>query len=185
MHLLSLRPDQEVLCCIYTRGLISPSVCYLVDGSVSKWSQGSRLVETAGLPMGSHFSSASSSLSLIQPQVSVHWMGVQYLSLTLSAACWASPKAAMLGSCLYAHHNIINNVRPWTPTPWAGSQFGWITEPPTPLALLYFCSFSCFRQFWIRVFDCGMATPSRHSMPCLPSGDGLYKFPLPTVGLLT
>ena len=45
---------------------------------MSERSRGSRLVETAGLPMGSPFS-ASSSLSLIHPQGSpslVQWLGV-------------------------------------------------------------------------------------------------------------
>jgi hypothetical protein len=32
------------------------------------------------------------------------------------------------------------------------------------------------------VFNCEMATSSLYLMPCLPAGDGLYKFPLPTVG---
>jgi hypothetical protein len=61
------------------RALISPSVRCLVGGSVSERSQGSRLVETAGLPMGSFSSLASSSFSLIQQQgslISVHWLGV-------------------------------------------------------------------------------------------------------------
>jgi hypothetical protein len=35
------------------------------------------------------------------------------------------------------------------------------------------------------VFYCGMATPSFHLMPCLSTGGGLYKFPLPTVGHFT
>jgi hypothetical protein len=42
-------------------------------------SWGSRLIETVGPPTGSLSSSASSSLSLIQPQGSaafVHWLGV-------------------------------------------------------------------------------------------------------------
>jgi hypothetical protein len=47
---------------------------------MSEKSQGSRLVETDGLPMGlPSLSSASSSLSLIQPQGSlttVQWLGV-------------------------------------------------------------------------------------------------------------
>jgi hypothetical protein len=45
---------------------------------VSERSQESRLIETAGPPIGSPFSSASSSFSLIQPQgspASVHWLG--------------------------------------------------------------------------------------------------------------
>ena len=46
---------------------------------MSDKSQGSRSVETVGLPMGPPSSSASSSFSPIQPQgslVSVHWLGI-------------------------------------------------------------------------------------------------------------
>ena len=65
MNFLSFRPDQTVLCCICVTGLVSADVCYLVGGSVSEKSLGSRIVETAGLPMESLSSSASSSLYLI------------------------------------------------------------------------------------------------------------------------
>jgi hypothetical protein len=41
---------------------MSAGVCCLVGGSESERSQWSKLVETAGLPIGSPFSSASSSL---------------------------------------------------------------------------------------------------------------------------
>jgi hypothetical protein len=44
--------DPEVLCCICVKGLISASICYLVGGTVSERSQGSRLVKTASLPVG-------------------------------------------------------------------------------------------------------------------------------------
>ena len=73
MHLLSLSPDQAVLCCICDRGLISAVLCCLVGGLVSERSWGSRLVEIADHSIGSFFS-ASSSLSLIQPQGSVGWV---------------------------------------------------------------------------------------------------------------
>ena len=46
--------------------------------SVSERSQGSTLVKTAGLPIGSPFSSSSSSFSRIPPHgslASVHWLG--------------------------------------------------------------------------------------------------------------
>jgi hypothetical protein len=69
--LLSLRPDQAVLCCICVRGLISAGVCCLVGGSVSERSWGSRLVEAASLSIWSPSSSASSGFSLIQPQGSL------------------------------------------------------------------------------------------------------------------
>ena len=61
----------------------------------------SRLVETAGLPLGSPSSSPSSTLSLIQPQwspVSVHGLGVSICILFLSAACWAFQRTIMIGS---------------------------------------------------------------------------------------
>jgi hypothetical protein len=57
-------------------GLILAGVCCLVGCSVSKRAQGSRLVETAGLLIGSSSFSTSSSFSLIQPQespLSVYW----------------------------------------------------------------------------------------------------------------
>jgi hypothetical protein len=56
----------------------------LVGGSVSERFHRSGLVETAGLPMESPCFSASSSLSLIQPQVnSEQWLGVSiYICLT-------------------------------------------------------------------------------------------------------
>ena len=72
------------------------------------------IVVTADLPMGSPSSSASSSLSQIQPQVcmaSVHWLGVS-ICIWLSGTCWASPRAEMLGSSLEAHYGINNSVRP-------------------------------------------------------------------------
>ena len=105
MHLLSMGPDQTVLCCICGGGLISAAVCHLVGDSVSERSQGSRLVETAALPMGSPSSSASSSLSPIQPLGSLAsgfcpLVGFKYLYLSQQAACWASQRTAMLGSCL-------------------------------------------------------------------------------------
>ena len=45
---------------------------------------------------------------------------------------------------------------------WAGSQFGHVTEPPLPQALLHFCPCNSFRQeqLWVRGFGCGMGNPS-------------------------
>ena len=51
MHLLPMRPDKAVLCCVYVGGLRPAHVCCLVDCSVSERSQGSGLVEIAGFPM--------------------------------------------------------------------------------------------------------------------------------------
>jgi len=58
---------QAVLCCLCIRGFISTGVCCLVGDSVSERSQGSRSIETAGLPTGLPSSSASSSFSPISP----------------------------------------------------------------------------------------------------------------------
>ena len=65
---------------VYVSGGLGPaSACCLVGGHLSKISQGSSLVETAGLSMGLFSSSsASSSLSLVQPQRTltlVLWLG--------------------------------------------------------------------------------------------------------------
>jgi hypothetical protein len=73
VSVLSLRPDQAVLCCVCVGGLGPASVCCLVGGLVSERSQGSRLVEIAGLPMGS-----SHEVALLHEGslASVHWLGV-------------------------------------------------------------------------------------------------------------
>jgi hypothetical protein len=84
VHLL---PQSSDVICV--KGLKPASVWGLVGGSVSERSQSSRLIGTAGLPMGSPSSSASSSLSLIQLQgslTSFHWLGISiciYLSQLL------------------------------------------------------------------------------------------------------
>jgi hypothetical protein len=57
-----MNTDPEVLYCMSVEGLISAGVCCLFGGSMSERSQGSRLVETAGSPTESSFSSASFSL---------------------------------------------------------------------------------------------------------------------------
>jgi hypothetical protein len=62
VHVLLLRLDHAVLCSICVRDIISAGVSCLVCSSVSERSQGSRSVETAALPMGPPYSSASSSL---------------------------------------------------------------------------------------------------------------------------
>jgi hypothetical protein len=75
MHLHSLSQDQAVLCCICVLGSLSAGMCCLVVGSVSEQSQGSRLVETAHLPIGPPSFSAFSSFSLFQQKgsaASVH-----------------------------------------------------------------------------------------------------------------
>jgi hypothetical protein len=77
VHHLRMNTDPAVLYCICVGGLISAGVCCLVDGSVFERYGGSRLIETAS-PTVSHSTSASFSLSLIQPQgsaASVHWLG--------------------------------------------------------------------------------------------------------------
>jgi hypothetical protein len=68
------------------RGLESAHACCLVGGSVSEKSQGSGLVVTAGLPMGSRSSSASSRLSLILLQGSLTSVAVQRQKLIALSA---------------------------------------------------------------------------------------------------
>jgi hypothetical protein len=54
-------------------------MCCLDRGTVPERFRVSRIVDTAGLPIGSPSSSVSSSLSLIQPQgflTSVHWLSI-------------------------------------------------------------------------------------------------------------
>lgn len=102
-HLLSLRPDHAIICCICVCSFISPSVCCLVGSSVFERSWESRLVEAAGHHMGSSSSSASSSFSLtqlLQSLASVHWLGVSMCYLLLLDACCASWRAVLLAPCL-------------------------------------------------------------------------------------
>jgi hypothetical protein len=63
------RPSSSLLYVCW--GLAPASVHCLVGGSVFERSQGPRLVETTGLPMGSPSFSASSSFSLIQEKSSL------------------------------------------------------------------------------------------------------------------
>jgi hypothetical protein len=74
VSLLPIRLFQKVLCYICVEGYRPASICCMVGDSMSERSQGSRLVETAGLPMGLASSSPSSSLFLIQPQGSPAWI---------------------------------------------------------------------------------------------------------------
>ena len=69
-------------------------------------------------------------------------------------------------------------------------SLGWILDPLF-LSLFTIFVLACLldgekicqiKQFWTRVFDCWMATPSLLLIPCLSPGGGLYKFPLHTVG---
>jgi hypothetical protein len=85
----------------------------------------------------------------------------KYLHLILSAACWVFQRAVTIDPFLWAHHSLSNSIRPWD------LGLSWIpiwpvTRPPFPSALLHLCPYSSFRQkqLWVRVFDCGMATPS-------------------------
>ena len=54
-------------------------------------------------------------------------------------------------------------------SPSAVYQFGLVTGSPFAQSFLHFYSFISFRQreFWNTVFDCGMATPFFHLMPCM------------------
>ena len=62
------------------------------------------------------------------------------------------------------------------------------TFVPAVFDFLFFCFFVfvfvclCLRQkqFWVRVFDCGITIPSLHWMTCISTGGGLYDFPLST-----
>jgi hypothetical protein len=82
-------------------GLISADVCCLFVGPLFERSQGSRLIETAGHPIGSSFSSTSSSLPQFNNRghllLSIVWVRI-YISD--SAACWVFRSVVMLGPFL-------------------------------------------------------------------------------------
>jgi hypothetical protein len=73
------------------------------------------VIETAGAPAGSPFSSASFSLPYFNNRVSCFCplVGCKYLHLTLSAACWVFWRAVMLGPLLWVLHTsvIVSGVR--------------------------------------------------------------------------
>lgn len=50
-----------------------------------------------------------------------------------------------------------------------------------PFRILYL--FIPFLNWLNQVFDCGMATPISHLMPCIFTVSGLYKFSLPSLGI--
>jgi hypothetical protein len=89
--------------------------------------------------------------------------GCKYLCLSHSAACWAALRAVMLGFCLQGLHSLSNSVRPWSlPFSWIPIwACHWISFPLGSSPFL-FLQFFRQEQFWARVFDCGMATPSLH-----------------------
>ena len=92
--------DMEVLDSMCVGGLISAGICCLFGGPVFERYRGSRLIKTAGPPIGSPFFFQP---SLIQQQVStasVHWLGAKYLHPTLSAACWVFQRAVMIDPVL-------------------------------------------------------------------------------------
>jgi hypothetical protein len=70
---------------------------------VSERSWGSRLVEIAGIPMGSpsllNFFQLFPNSTIGVPDFSP-LVGCEYLHLSWSVSCWASWRAAMLGSCV-------------------------------------------------------------------------------------
>ena len=78
--------DKAALCYIFAGGLGPACVCALVGGLVSGSSQGSRLVDTVGLPMGLPSPSAPSALPLTEVPDLSPMLGYKYLHLSQSAA---------------------------------------------------------------------------------------------------
>jgi len=137
--------------------------------------------------MGLPSSSASSSLSLIQPQwaaASVHWLAVNICIRLFELLIGACGRQSLLAS--FCEHSIVwVIVSGLVASPWTGSHFGPVAGTPFPQALLHFypCSSYTQGQLWVRGFDCGMASSSIPQLiPCLSTGGELYNFPLPTVG---
>jgi hypothetical protein len=106
--------DLTVLYCMCLRVHLSAGVCCLFGGPVFQRNQGSRLIENAGPPAGSPFSSASLSLPQFHKRgCFCPSVGCKYLHLTLSAACWVFQSVVMLGPFLWVLHSLSNGVRPW------------------------------------------------------------------------
>jgi hypothetical protein len=146
VHLLSLRSDQAVLCCICVRSFISVGVCCLVGSSVSERSLGSRLAETSSLPMGSPSSSTSFRLSLIQPQgspTSVHWLCVS-IFFCLGQLLVGPLRGQPWQTSIYKHTVVLvialsHETSPlrWI-TSWAGNQISYLSVSSPFLSLKFF-----------------------------------------------
>jgi len=147
------------------RKLLSlPGVCALICFAGFQRSHGFRLLEATVPNTWSPSSSASSSLSLINHRgqqllfigwmhISAsdtfsYWLGLLEDSYKLDPFC-ECPIASVMVSCLMASSG-------------AGSHFGSDSVLPFPQDFLQSCLCSSFKreQFWARVFNCGMATPS-------------------------
>jgi hypothetical protein len=69
----------------------------------------------------------------------------------------------MLGSCLQAHHNIINSVRPWTLSlRWIPRWAGHWTAFPLVSSTFYPCSSFRHEQFWLFHSICSYIFTSGH-----------------------
>jgi hypothetical protein len=132
-----MNTDLVFLYCRCFRDLISTGVCCMFGSSVFERTWGSRLIETAGPPTESPFSSASFSLSLIQQQgqllLSICWVQI---TSSDSAACWVFWRAVMIPFCESSIASVI--VSGLGTSPWAGSHFGPVTGPSFPQAPLHF-----------------------------------------------
>jgi hypothetical protein len=87
-----MNTEPEIHYCMFVGGLLSTGVCWLFGGPVFERFQRSRLIETAGPPTGSPFSSASISLSLIQQQgsaSSVHCLGANICIWLFHLLLWS------------------------------------------------------------------------------------------------
>jgi hypothetical protein len=143
------------------------SWCMLPGWWSSVWEiSGSKLIETACPPTGLLSSSSPScSFSLMQPQ-----------GLGVSICNWLS---YLLGFSEGSHTRLLS-VRPWSlPLSWIPIWTCHWTSCPSMSSPFLFLQF-----FWTGTilglsFDCRIATSFLHWMPCLSTGGGFYKFPLP------
>jgi hypothetical protein len=144
------------------RGLLSADICCLVSGSAYERSWGSRSVETI------YYHGAALLLSFFQlfPDSTTGdpgfcpLVGCKYLHLTLSAACWASWRTAVLATWLQVQRSVSNSVRPWgLPLSWIPIlACHWTSFPPgsSPLSLQFPQTGIILGQsFWL-----WMATPA-------------------------
>lgn len=138
------------------------------------------------LSYGSPSSSNSSSLTLIQVQgflSSDHGLAVSirfclnqpFVGPYRMQPCYAP-------DCKHTVESAI--VSGLGASPWDVSQFGPFPKPCFSQSLFPFSPCSSIRQahFWVKVFDCVMATPALHLMSCCSIGGGFHKIPLTTVG---
>ena len=178
------------ICYIHVRGLGPAHICSLVRSSVFGSPQGSRLVDSVGLPVELYpFRALSLSHDSFIRFPKLHLVfGSGSLHLFQSAAGRSLSEDSHAGLrgqlCLQAQQSIMSSVRDWClPMGWVSS---WVHYW---LDILSISAPSCpcisYRQdkFWVKSIVDGLVSLSLHWGACLATGGGFFRFsPVAHVG---